>query len=71
MLHRLHFHTKKNSNILVKRFNNFTTNISNPNKNQNPNPNNDFKPFILICLLYMGIDIAQKFKEYKNNLTKK
>ena len=71
MLHRLRLYGKKNNNILVKRFNNFTTNISNPNKIPNPNPNNDFKPFILVCLLYMGADITQKFIEYKKNITKK
>lgn len=31
-----------------------------------PNPNNqDFGPFIIVSLIYLGIDLAEKFIEYK------
>lgn len=33
--------------------------------NKPPNPNNqDFGPFIMVCLIYLGIDLVQKFSEY-------
>ena len=59
-------HRKNN----VKMIKHFGTSIKPPNPNPNPN-NEDFRPLIMVSIMYLIFDITQKFLEYKKNIIKK
>lgn len=52
-------------------FRHFSKNTFVSNYKPNPKPDDNFKGFILVCLMWMGMDITNKLIEYKKNITKK
>ena len=57
----------------IQPFRHFSKNtlITKPNPNPNPKPDDNFTTFIIVCLIWTGMDITNKFIEYKKNITKK